>query len=175
VDYNPPVGAAPISELGIPRMTPPSTTKVLVVSREIHFELSQTVTWKDYGAHLFEYVAKNVGLRAARGAASPSAQRDSFGCPHHGGYPDVIHSDARIRSSEQRIARTNPTNVFWGIDRLLPGRRIRALHEPGHNPLAHLLHMASLGQPVPQHLLHASAHRPARPAARRARPRGSDG
>ena len=68
VDYNPPKGAAPISELGIPRMTPPSTTKVLVVSPKIHLELSQTVTWRDYGAHLFEYVAKNVGLRAARGA-----------------------------------------------------------------------------------------------------------
>lgn len=80
MDYNPPDGAAPISDLGIPRIEPPSSARVLTVSREAHLELSQTATWRDYRAKLFEYVAKNVGLRAAKGAASCPAI-DAQRCP----------------------------------------------------------------------------------------------
>lgn len=69
VDYNPPADAPPISALPIPEMVPPSEVRIVTVPAAKHASLSSSPQWQGYGAQLYEYVAKNVGLRAATGDA----------------------------------------------------------------------------------------------------------
>jgi hypothetical protein len=74
VDYNPPPNQPSLSTASLPlfphRDHPPwkyAEVRFVTVSNAIHQLINQQPMWSGYSAHLFEYVAKNAGLRWARG------------------------------------------------------------------------------------------------------------